>query len=85
MQRCPKCGYSERFDWPTALWGAGCSILYFLLMLVEDYVPRIYRIWVIAIGSFGFLLFIAGILWRAYRSRMENAQYLGSQELQKLN
>ncbi len=85
MHRCPKCGYRERFDWPAVLVGASCGILFVLLTLVEDYVPRIYRIWVIAIGLFAFLLFVAGTLWKGYRDRMEDVQYSRSQELQKLN
>ena len=85
MQRCPKCGYRERFDWPSMLWVLSCCILYLVVILTEGYVPRTDRIWVITIGFFGFLLYIAGVLWRAYRIRMENAEYSRSQELQKLN
>ena len=85
MQRCPKCGYVERFDWPTLLWGLSCGILYVLVMVVEDYAPRHVRIWVSAIGLFCFLMFIAGTLWREYRKRMDKLQYSRSKELSKLN
>jgi hypothetical protein len=54
-------------------------------MLVEDYVPRNERVWVIAIGFLCFALFIAGNLWRECRKRMDRLQYLRSQELSKLN
>jgi hypothetical protein len=85
VHRCPKCGHRERFNWPAMLFSASSGILFVLLMLTEDYVPRSYRIWVIAIGLFGFLLSVAGTLWRGYRDRMEDVEYSRSQELQKLN
>ncbi len=85
MQRCPKCGYRGRFDWPTMLWAVSCGILYLTLLFTEVDVLRISRIWVVLIGGFGFLLFSAGTIWRMYRSRMEDVQYSRSQELQKLN
>jgi hypothetical protein len=85
MQRCPKCGYRDRFDWPAALWAISCGILYLTLLFTEVDVLKISRMWVFVIGFFGFLLFFAGTMWRAYRSRMEDAQYSRSQELQRLD
>lgn len=85
MQICPKCGYVERVDWPTVLWGISCCTLYLALLLVEGYVPRKERIWVIALGFFCFVLYLVGILWREYRKRMDKLQYSRSQELSKLN
>jgi len=85
MQRCPKCGYHERFDWSTVPMAISCCILYVTLNLTDGYVPRIYRIWVIVAGLFSFLLFIASALWKGYRDRMEDVKYSRSQELKKLN
>jgi len=86
MQRCPKCGYRERFDWSLLLLAASCGVLYVALMLVQvDVVPRSYRIWVSVAGFFGFFMCIAGILGRAYRRRMEDLEYSRSHELAKLD
>ena len=78
MQRCPKCGYRERFDWPTVLWGVGFFVLYLALTFSQDYVPRRYRVWTILIGLFGFLLFNAGTIWRAKRLAHDQVEYLKS-------
>ena len=85
MQRCPKCGYRERYDWPTVLWVVSWGIVGLALILSEGYLPRIYRIWVVTVWLVGVLLFSAGTLWKVYRNKMDDLQYSRSQELSKLN
>jgi hypothetical protein len=85
MQRCPKCGYRQRLDWPSVLPGISFCILYVLLMLTEGYLPRVYRIWVDVICFLAFLLFLTGTWWRGYRARMEEIEHSRQRELQKLN
>jgi hypothetical protein len=54
MQRCPKCGYREKYDWPALLMVVGFALLYVVFILAEENVPRSYRL--AGTGSFSSVL-----------------------------
>jgi|HubBroStandDraft_6_1064221.scaffolds.fasta_scaffold10319_2 hypothetical protein len=61
MHRCPKCGYRERFNWPTILRGL---VFYGLCLALILGAPRKYRL--IALGAM--MLFSLVQLWESSRS-----------------
>lgn len=63
MQRCPKCGYSERVDWPGLLGLIAFLVLYSVWML--DYRPRELR----GLGLAAFIAFLASNVWRILKSK----------------
>lgn len=72
MQRCPKCGYRDRVDWPGILWVLAFGFLYLVFVLTAERAPRSYRF----MGFVAFLLFTAGTGWRALRGQKDRSEYL---------
>jgi len=62
MQRCPKCGYTERVDWPGIL-GVIAFALLLLVWILGNYEPRELRGW----GVVALILFSASSVWRALK------------------
>jgi hypothetical protein len=62
MQRCPKCGYSERVDWPGILGIVAFFLLYFVWM-IGDYRPRDLR----GLGLAALILFLAASTWKVLK------------------
>ena len=61
MQGCPKCGYRERFDWPTIL---RALVFYGLCFGLVFGAPKKYRL----IAWIAILLFSLVQLWESSRS-----------------
>ena len=71
MQRCPKCGYREKYDWPAILWIVG--ILY--LVFISTGAPRGLRF----TGLVAFLLFLVASVWNMIRNERNRRDYLKSE------
>lgn len=72
MQKCPKCGYNEGVDWPTALMIASCSALYIAFLLGTDEAPKGLRMF----GLASYLVFSVGTAWKASRKKRAHDEYL---------
>ena len=72
MQRCPKCGYRERYDWPAMLSVVAFGLLYMVFTAVAPQVSRSYRLW--ALVCFG--LFLAANAWNMLRNEKNRREYL---------
>ena len=72
MQRCPKCGYRERYDWPAILSVIAFGVLYMVFTAVAPQVSRSYR--VSALVAFG--LFLAANVWNMLRNEKNRREYL---------
>jgi hypothetical protein len=70
MQRCPKCGYKDGFNWPALLWMCSFMTLYVLWMM-GNYTPREYR-WA---GLAAFFVFNLGVVWMALRNARNYREY----------
>ena len=62
MQRCPKCGYRERIDWPGILGVLAFGLLYVVWML-GNYSPRELR----GLGLAAMVLFVIASIWKVLR------------------
>jgi hypothetical protein len=71
MQKCPKCGYQERADWPAILWVVAFSVLYLVFIVLPVQVPKSYRL----AGLAAFLLFQAGTIWKTLRDKRFRDEY----------
>src|SRR6185312_9489687 len=72
MQRCPKCGYREKRDWPALLGHLAFAVLYGVFILGFDKAPRSYRL----LGLGAFLLFVSANWWNAVRNERNRKEYL---------
>jgi hypothetical protein len=78
VQRCPNCGYRERYDWPAMLWVVAFGLLYFVFVAVA---ARNFRF----TGLVAFLLFLMASTWNMLRNERNRREYLKSQGIsQKL-
>lgn len=72
MQKCPMCGYDEGMDWPAMLWVVSFFVLFVVFIFSADYAARGY--WLT--GYAAFLLFTAGTMWRNFRLKRTNRDFL---------
>jgi len=72
MQRCPKCGYREKYDWPAILVQIAFALLYLAFFLAFDRAPRSYKL----VGLGAFLLFASANWWNAIRNERNRKDYL---------
>jgi hypothetical protein len=72
VQRCPNCGYREKYDWPAMLLVVAFGVLYIVFIASVELVPRSYRL-----GSFAaFLLFLVANTWNGLRNNRNQREYL---------
>jgi hypothetical protein len=82
MQRCPKCGYRDRVDWPAILWRVAFGLLYSMLLFEFyfgcEHLPRTrsYRLVELVVGSCSCLLFGFGDTWKRLRDKRDRNEYL---------
>jgi hypothetical protein len=75
VQRCPKCGYREKYDWPAILSVIAFCVLYVGFGGMEEHVSRNNRL----VGLGAFLLFLAASAWGMLRNEKNRREYLKSQ------
>jgi hypothetical protein len=72
MQRCPECGYRDKYDWPMVLWVIGFGLLWVVYIATERQMSHVYR-WV---GLAAFLIFVAGSWTYSRRQERNRKEYL---------
>ena len=72
MQRCPKCGYRERYDWPAILSVIAFGLLYMVFTAVAPQVSRGYRL----LALVAFVMFMAASAWNMLRNEKNRRKYL---------
>ena len=81
MQRCPKCGYRDRVDWPAMLWAVAFYFLFVVFLVATDPIPKGYRLLGVPyrlMWAPAFFLFLAGTIWKSLRSIKDRNDYLKS-------
>ena len=72
MQRCPKCGYRERYDWPAMLSVLAFALLYLVFVAAAPHVSRSYRL----LALVAFVMFMAASAWNMLRNERNRREYL---------
>ena len=72
MQRCPKCGYREKYDWPAILTVMAFGLLYVAFVALHG--AKNYQL----LGLVAFLLFLGAGAWNMLRNEKNRREYLKS-------
>ena len=73
MQRCPKCGFREKYDWPSTLWGLAFLIMY--AVFFRTIPPRDSGRLLVLAAFAALALFVVGVLWKGQRSKRNEMEY----------
>jgi hypothetical protein len=74
MRKCPKCGYSEGFDWPDLFSFLALAVL----SLGVEFLSASKRLRLLCFAVVCFLV-VVSIFWRRVRKERNRARYLNSE------